>query len=256
MLARRRSIKSLLKLWVMASMMGSCVVFAWAALGVLLGVLDPARGVITSGTFRRFEGRQVTTGIISEAFFAKSKRRGKMECSGLCHNTNGCISFNLGTSSPHHCQLLTLTNEDTELSTTSYDQYISSVAKIQDIKTSNNGLWGSSTGWLTCDQGSYIHGIRIHYDSYSGSGSGMDDVGVGIIEFFCQYPSGEPANVIVVGLDEADIHGNWLDLQTCPSTRWVIAFKQSITPAQGSKDDDALNNILFYCLSDANGRSK
>ncbi|XP_042887466.1 uncharacterized protein LOC122263175 [Penaeus japonicus] len=84
----------------------------------------------------------------------------------------------------------------------------------------------------------------------------MDDVGVGIIEFFCQYPSGEAANVIVVGLDEADIHGNWLDLQTCPSTRWVIAFKQSITPAQGSKDDDALNNILFYCSSDANGRSE
>ncbi|XP_069987745.1 vitelline membrane outer layer protein 1 homolog [Penaeus vannamei] len=84
---------------------------------------------------------------------------------------------------------------------------------------------------------------------------GMDDVGVGIVRFFCQYPSGQEARVITIGLDEADIPGQWLDLQTCPSGTWIKAFKQSITAKLGTGDDDALHNVIFYCSSDANGRS-
>lgn len=55
----------------MASTVGGCVVLVWAVLGVLWGGSGLTQGVVKSATFRRFEGRQVTTGVISEVSFSK-----------------------------------------------------------------------------------------------------------------------------------------------------------------------------------------
>lgn len=57
----------------MAWTMGGCVVLAWAVLGVLWGRSGLTEGVVSSAIFRRFEGRQVTSQIISEVSYSKVK---------------------------------------------------------------------------------------------------------------------------------------------------------------------------------------
>ncbi|XP_037782821.1 uncharacterized protein LOC119579198 [Penaeus monodon] len=141
--------------------MDGCVAFLWACLAVLWASSLPAHTASSSVTFRRFEGRQVTTNIISETSFPKSPRKGTMECSAFCHSTPGCLSFNLGNSAPYRCQLLRLKEGDTVVSNTDFDQFISTSASVVPVEASNGGPWGTWHAWVYCLPGSYMNAYQI-----------------------------------------------------------------------------------------------
>ncbi|XP_037783586.1 vitelline membrane outer layer protein 1 homolog [Penaeus monodon] len=177
-----------------------------------------------------------------------------MECAIMCHNTVACQSFNLGTATPYQCQLLTLSPDDTVVTgSSSFNQYIKTTAMIVPVKTSSPGHWGTWHPWFYCSPGSYMHAVRIKFDDYYSS---PDAVGVTHLEVFCKYPDGTSANNAVNGVTDFTPTGSWLTYQECPSGTWIKAWEQSVTPALGSStDDDALNNLVFHCSSDLNGRS-
>ncbi|XP_037782793.1 vitelline membrane outer layer protein 1-like [Penaeus monodon] len=84
---------------------------------------------------------------------------------------------------------------------------------------------------------------------------GTDDFGITHLKLFCVYPNASDANDMIVGVNDNNPPGAWEDVQVCPEGKWLKTWMQAVTPSLGSDDDDALNNIVFYCSSDASGRS-
>ncbi|ROT80981.1 Vitelline membrane outer layer protein 1 [Penaeus vannamei] len=126
-------------------------------------------------------------------------------------------------------------------------------AVVSPVQTSSPGHWGSWHPWFYCSPGSFMHAIRIKYDDYD---SYPDSGGVTNLEVFCKYPDGTAANSAVLGVNDYTPPGSWLSYQGCPPGTWIKAWEQSVTPPLGgSIDDDALNNFIFHCSSDLNGRS-
>ncbi|XP_042857908.1 vitelline membrane outer layer protein 1-like [Penaeus japonicus] len=235
--------------------MGGCVAFLWASLVVLWASSYPAHSEISTALFRKFEGKQIATNIIAEGSFPKSPRKGKLECSSFCHNSQGCQCFNLGKAAPYHCQLLSFKKGDTVSASSDYDLFISVNAKVRPVDTGNGGPWGSWHEWAYCLPGSYMNSLKIKFDSYNGAGLATDDFGITHLQMFCTYPNGSEANEMIVGVNDVIPPGEWEPIQVCPEGTWLRSWMQSVTPSLGSDDDDALNNIVFICSSDSNGRS-
>ncbi|XP_037782792.1 vitelline membrane outer layer protein 1 homolog [Penaeus monodon] len=126
---------------------------------------------------------------------------------------------------------------------------------VVPVQASNGGPWGTWHAWVYCLPGSYMNAYQIKYDHYNGLGMSTDDFGITHLKLFCVYPNASEANNMIVGVNDNNPPGAWEDVQVCPEGKWLKTWMQAVTPSLGSDDDDARNNIVFYCSSDASGRS-
>ncbi|XP_063610465.1 vitelline membrane outer layer protein 1-like [Penaeus indicus] len=100
-----------------------------------------------------------------------------------------------------------------------------------------------------------MNAYQIKYDYYDGLGEEMDDFGITHLKLFCVYPNATEANNMIVGVNDNNPPGAWKDVQVCPEGKWLKTWMQRVTPSLGTEDDDALIDIVFFCSSDASGRS-
>nr|XP_027214415.1 vitelline membrane outer layer protein 1 homolog [Penaeus vannamei] len=150
--------------------------------------------------------------------------------------------------------LITTPKEEKRLRQIPNDKTIYGISDCEaqvTVETDNPGNRGNWSPLVRCLPGSYIHAVRIKYDEYSGD----DAIGVSQLQIFCSFPNGYEANNMVIGVSDYEPDGTWLPYQRCPSGTWIKAWDQSVMPFAGPfADNDALNNLVFHCSADVNGR--
>ncbi|XP_031552354.1 vitelline membrane outer layer protein 1-like [Actinia tenebrosa] len=108
--------------------------------------------------------------------------------------------------------------------------------------TSRKGGWGRWSYTSHCPEYYFLHSAQARSESKQGSG---DNTAANNYNFRCQNFKKRKDHYSLSGGGSG--WGSWTGRRDCPYASYICGIKTQVERYQGSGDDTALNDAIFYC---------